>query len=642
VHFTTLPRNYVLGITSREVKTIKPFDEYLYGHPQHRFRSAKDFAVHVASLLLDNRLACRCESCNPKPKSNKKGAKSSSTPQTNPDPIADAVSASPMMDTDYSDPSVNPGVDDDGSTNIVDQLLGQAMQGQAMSVPIAEPTSIHWLLEKEIANLPAYLKSISSGKLYTPRLGEILLVARNLGEEQYVKFDEASGVHKIYDPTLGWVGLPLWEAAVVTQSGSVELTAGLLGPDLGAETDRDDGFRVEPMSEVGNPNKAWSTRYKQVNLFHMRHFSYWQELLGGIDINNIRDFHPTIRHALTAMSSVSLVERFHFSSNGTEARVYCKGIYIGAEFIVKNDVVRFISPIHNNSFGKDVIWIKHIYVSYNLDREPTLGSIHAEGYAYTSDPAHASGDFQRPIPAESLPSPTMRDYGLWYKMEGGNLIRVPYTSLYTRLTGGLYGTGIIGKPTLAKVARGGGARHLGLTEHIMDITYGFEGTRLAREYSQQNDARLQGSGKTWYMAEDRVDQLDLHLINGQDVGHNARFGEPNPTLLQQTHLKAMARARVARQKDPKTTGYDPSATSLIRNCTKNVSEDFISTEVLKETARGFDILKQKGLHKYDPTQNYDILKQQGLDKYSNIRGIDKFESEFTQRTSEADMEDVIP
>jgi hypothetical protein len=54
----------------------------------------------------------------------------------------------------------------------------------------------------------------------------------------------------------------------------------------------------------------------------------------------------------------------------------------------------------------------------------------------------------------------------------------------------LYGTAIIGKPTLAKVARGGGARHLGLNEHIIDITYGFEGTRLARECSQQNDARL--------------------------------------------------------------------------------------------------------------------------------------------------------
>jgi hypothetical protein len=122
---------------------------------------------------------------------------------------------------------------------------------------------------------------------------------------------------------------------------------------------------------------------------------------------------------------------------------------------------------------------------------------------YTTDPAHASGEFQRSVPAESLPCPTMRDYGLWYKMEDGNLIRVPYTSLYTRLTGGLYGTAIIGKPTLAKVARGGGARLLGLNEHIIDITYGFEGTRrLAREYSQQNDARLQSSGKTWYMAED--------------------------------------------------------------------------------------------------------------------------------------------
>jgi hypothetical protein len=148
---------------------------------------------------------------------------------------------------------------------------------------------------------------------------------------------------------------------------------------------------------------------------------------------------------------------------------------------------------------------------------------------YTTDPAHASRDFQRSVPAESLPCPAMRDYGLRYKMKGGNLIRVPYTSLYTRLTGGLYGTAIIGKPTLAKVARGGGARRLGLNEHIIDINYVFEGTRLAREYSQQNDARLQSSGKTRYMAEDdspgpmpASDSQRGRLEAGIDVQHLAQ------------------------------------------------------------------------------------------------------------------------
>jgi hypothetical protein len=612
-----------LETKDRVNKTAKPFDDYVYGHPKHRFRSTKVFAVHIASLLLDNLSNCDCDSC--KPKSNNRGANLSSTPQTSTGLVPNATSSSPMMDSDQSEPSVNPGVDDDGSSNIIDQLLGQAMQGQPMSLAITEPSSIHWLLEKEIANLPAYLKDLPSQKRWIPRLGEIVLVARNVTHDQFIKFDEAAGITKIFDATLGWIGLPVWEAAVVTQSDKKAMTVGLLDPNMSAETDRVDGFRVEPMSEVGNPNKAWSTRYIHVSHFHMRQFSHWQELLGGTDPNNLRNCHPTIRHALTVMSSLSLVERYHFSSNGNEARVWCKGIYIGAEFIVKNDVVRFTSPILNNSIGKEVVLIKHIYVSYNLDREPAPVSIHVEGLAYTTDPQHASGEYQRPIPAESLPSSTMRDYGLWYQMAGGAQIRVPYTNLFTRLTEGVYGVSIIGKPTLTKVARGGGARHLGMNEHIVDITFGFEGARLAREYSQQYDARLKRSGKAWYIAEDRVDQLDLHLINGQDVGHNARFGEFDPAPLQQAHLKAMFRARTARPKDPNISGYDPSAPSLIRNYSKNASIDFISRKELEDTVRG-----------------YDYLEQQGLNKYSNIRGIDKFESEFTQRTSEADMEDDMP
>jgi hypothetical protein len=70
---------------------------------------------------------------------------------------------------------------------------------------------------------------------------------------------------------------------------------------------------------------------------------------------------------------------------------------------------------------------KHIFMSYNLNREPAHGSIHGGGFAYATDPEHASGEFQRPILVVSLPCSIMRDYGLWYKIAGGVRIRVPYT-----------------------------------------------------------------------------------------------------------------------------------------------------------------------------------------------------------------------
>jgi hypothetical protein len=606
-----------LETRDRKNSKKKPFDHYLHGHPHVQFRTGLAVAAHFTSILLNTLPHCACESC----KGKKRDPDSSSTPQTAAPRVLNAASSSPIMDSDYAEFSISTGVDDDGSPNVIDRLLSQAKQGQPMNMAITEPHSMHWLLEKEVAGLPAYLKSIPSNKLWTPRLGEIVLIARNVSEDQFVKFDDEAAVNKIWDPVLRWVGMPDWEAAVVTQVDKRAINANLL--DQNADVD---GFRVEPMSEVGNSNKAWSTRHKYVNHMNMRRFSLWKELLNGADVNS--ECHPTIRYALTAMSSLSVVGRYHFSSNGLEARVYCKGIYVGAEFIVKNDFVRFTSPLHMNSVGKDVIWIKQIYVSYNIDREPSPGSVHVEGVAYTTDPAHASGEFQRPIPAESLPWLPMRDYGLWYKMKDGP-VSVPYTNLLTRLVEGLYSVSVIGKPSLAKVAHGGGAHHLGQKNHVVNITYGVDGVLAGREYSSQHDARInRAEGHTWYLGEDRVDQLDLHLINGQDVGDKARFGfEHNPAPLEQAHIKSMARARGAREKGVKSNGG------------KNVSE-----KELDDMEYSQDFVEQ-GFEEYSNIRGtFDMDKfesEQGLDQHSNLRGVDKFESEFTQRNTDADMDEFI-
>ena len=517
---------------------------------------------------------------------------------------------------DYAQPSGSSGVDQDGTPNVFDQLMDRAKQGQPMSEAITEPHSMHWLLEREIASLPTYLKSIDTSPRYRPRLGEIVLIVRNLKPAQTVKYDEQAEIYKIADEHLGWVGLPQWEAAVVTQVDRKASTAALLDQSSSTHDDSANNFRVEPMSQAGNSNKAWSTRYKNVNHCHTRPFSLWQELLKGADVDDPHECHPTVRNALAAMSSLSTVGRFHFSSTGHEARVYCKGFYLGAEFIVKNDLVRFKSPIHNDSSGKDVILVKHIYMSYNLDREPSLGSLHVEGVGYTTDPHHASGQFQRPIAVESLPSPTMRDYGHWYKMSEDNaVIRLPFTNLLTRLVEGVYMSGVVGKHTFTKVAYGNGALALGMKEHIVDITFGIEGVRAARKYSSQHDARIKRSeGETWYVGEDRVAQLDLHLLNDQDVGDKARFGfESNPTPLQKSDLKAMFRARAARQKGPNKGAQSAPY----------FAGDFATQEQIDNVQYGVDFIEQ------------------GLDKYSNLKALEMFEDEFTKRVADDDWDQFI-
>ncbi|KAI4766007.1 hypothetical protein E4T52_11669 [Aureobasidium sp. EXF-3400] len=633
VDFTSLPTNYVLETRPRATDTGKGSDDYVHGHPKHNFRSAKTFAVHVVALLQNTVQSCRCASCRPDLKPKKSKAESS-TSQTTVPSNPNAGSSSPIMDVDYPEPAVSSGADQDGTDqdgtpNVFDRLMHQAKQGQPMSKEITEPNSMHWLLEREVANLPTYLKSMKISKRYHPRLGEIVLIARNVKDKQNVRdkqnvkdkqsirFDDQSGIYKIHDTRLGWVGLPMWEAAVVTQMDKEAVTAGLLDQNSGNEGADINGFRVEPVSEAGNPNKAWSTRYERVNMFNIRPFSLWQELTNGADVDDPHEFHPTIRNALTAMSSLSVVDRFHFCSSGHEARIYCNGFFLGAEFITSGDVVRFTSPIHIHSFGKDVILVKHIYMSINLNRDPSPGSVHVEGVAYTTDPEHASGQFQRPVPAESLPD-TMRDYGLWYKMSEGNAsITVPYTKLLTRLVEGVYMKVIVGEHTLTKVTHGGGARHLGLIEHIVDITYGIQGVRDAREYSRKHDPRIKrNEGQAWYIGEDRVDQLDLHQLNDQDVGDRARFGfESNPTPLQASQLKAMFRARAARQKGPKVGGNTHSA--LPR------SVDFATQEELDKMQHGIDVVEQ------------------GLDKFSNLRAMAMFENQFTKRVTDADWDKFI-
>jgi hypothetical protein len=59
----------------------------------------------------------------------------------------------------------------------------------------------------------------------------------------------------------------------------------------------------------------------------------------------------------------------------------------------------------------------------------------------------------------------MRDYGLWYKLQDGAPICVPYTNPFNRLVEGIYSSAVVGRTRLGKVAYGGSAQHLTLKEH---------------------------------------------------------------------------------------------------------------------------------------------------------------------------------
>ncbi|THY59749.1 hypothetical protein D6C98_02624 [Aureobasidium pullulans] len=521
-------------------------DPYIFGHPKGSYSSAVLFAPHVVSIIRGNG-SCSCTNCGP----NGSTSNIESTPNAIHDDMEPAFPPTPM-DVDDDEFPVNTNIDEDGTPNVLTQLLDRAWAGEHFGQAIAETGSMHWLLENEAAEFPDYLKRVKRTPRWQFRLGEVVLVARNLKPGDKLRMDDATGILKIFSRAYGPIGLPIWEAAVVTQLYPKSFGIGILDQHGDSQGTAFDGYRVEPVSEIGTNNKPWSTRYQVVDPLNMRPFSHWRELIDNADLNDPHACHPTVRHAMLAMSSVSGVGRYHFTANGQEARLYFKGVYIGAEFLTQGDVVRFSSPQHLNSFGNDVLHIKHMYLYAGLDRDTEPKGFHLQGIGYTVDRAHAHGNFQRPVPVEELPFRSMRGYGLWYKMSADDtIVRVNYARVLTRLGEDNY-MKIMVKHSHTKVASGGGATHMGMPDHVIDLTYGLEGVVAAREHSSKFDPRIDRSiGETFYLADDRVEQLDLQLINGHDVGQKARFGfDSTPQPLQEAHLKSMFRARAARPKAP--------------------------------------------------------------------------------------------
>ncbi|KAI5248035.1 hypothetical protein E4T42_05804 [Aureobasidium subglaciale] len=628
VDFTTLPNNYLLETRSRQNSNQK--DHYVHGHPRGQFRAVGDFAKHIVGLLRRNNLQnCTCPRCPPpaqivNPPQVINPPQVANPPQVinpiqvinlpqviNPiqPPINPTMASSAPMDVDT-------GMDEDGTPNVFEELLFKAKQGERISQAITEPKSLDWLLEREAAGLPAYLESLKTSNRHVPRLGEIVLIARHLEGTQRIVRD--GDVHRIVEPGIGYVGFPVWEAAVVTQVDKRTVTAGLLE---GVNAPR---FRVEPMSEIGNSSKAWSTRYEEVSILNVRPFRFWQQILGEADTNNPKELHPTVRHALTAMASMSVVDRFHFESFGQEVRVYCKGLYVGAEFIVPGDLVQFQMPGLHDSVGLDVIQIQQIYVSIRLDREPHPQSIRVMGCTYTTDPNHSVGQYDRPIPQEELPTPSMRGFGNWYMMQAkDDLTYVPATVLLARLFEDGWYKAIVGTASYSKVAKNGGARHMRMDDDIINMLYGLKGVLPAREFSSKFDARVKDGddGQGWYIAEDRVEQLDLSQVNGQDVGDKARFGFEDPDHLQEHHLQSMFRAYNYR-----------------RQGTKGNYNHTVPAQGKQPMTSGMAGSGMNGLE--EPVSDEPFDEEQAELDHAN-RAMDKFEQEFTSRVTEDDFDAFI-
>ena len=139
------------------------------------------------------------------------------------------------------------------------------------------------------------------------------------------------------------------------------------------------GFRVEPLPDPNGDDKTLSKKTHYVPAHHIRPFVFWQDFMKGIPQ---AEWHPTILHALKVSSSVSLIEKKHLRGKWPNATIFCRGIYLGAEFLSVGDAVRLM-PDNNDKVVTDVVHITAVkYQLSNLDK--ANGDDNDEGHPYDS------------------------------------------------------------------------------------------------------------------------------------------------------------------------------------------------------------------------------------------------------------------
>ncbi|GAB7351770.1 hypothetical protein MBLNU459_g2346t1 [Dothideomycetes sp. NU459] len=608
-----LPTGYRLFGKGREGS--KHIDRYLCGHPKYKFRSTEEFYEHFVHLMANGDAhGCTCKGCTgPGSKRTSTGAVATplstlkSAPSAKPGLLvksdltpSDARLTSKPTATSKQQSASGPlpvqaprlprselleteQVDEEGTPDIWRLLVDELKAKGSLDKPIAEPDSVDWCIEA--GALSEHIREMQSKPRWMPRIGEIVLVVRNLAAGTSILYDDGAKMFNLWDQQLRtFTGFPAWEAAVV-----VELPAKTTAPtieELVSETDHGyqvsySGFRVEPMPEIGNSEKPWSKRSAYVPLHHMRPFNFWREYTEGIPVPKR---HPTLAHAMTATSSFSLLDKFHFKGQWPTATVFCKGIYIGPELILSGDIVRLL-PTQDAERVTDVMQITAIKMKLvNLDDESETGfgeddqdpprwntCIHVSGIAYTTDATRAHGMSKLPLDPKTDVPKSLVDYGSWYRLHHpSKRLEVPFV----RLIGRCYEDSALTSwftPVKHSAPSFSSVNVVNKTkDSSADLSTGLEGIIEARIFGTANDPRIaRAEGKTWLWGDNRVQQLDLHVVHGHDVGANSRYGDEGTegTLPRQAkHLDAMKRAKRAREKGIRgpygSKGEQPEAKNL--------------------------------------------------------------------------------
>lgn len=399
--------------------------------------------------------------------------------------------------------------DEEFTPDTIRSLLDRLKALGTLDQNISETLSMDWLATQ--SSIDVWFKKLSDQPSWIPRRGELVLFVRDLPENCQIDFDSKRSCYRRFDERLNsFVGVPTWEAGIIGQDAEEVVTLG----DILQETKKEQsitysGFRVEPLPEPNQDDKSLTKRYKYLPMHHLRPFCFWKEMLRRV---NVDDWHPTIANAMTVMASVALVGKSYFRGTWPTATVFCRGIFIGSEFIKVGDTVR-LAPGAGNNNVTDFLEVSAIRLKFtNLDTatendsddgHPYNSSIFLTGKAFTFSKERA---YNQTVPSLGRPRPiALNEYDnqLYWLHDPAKTYQVSFNSVLGRC---------YEAPAMSlwfPNVQASGDDPLA----VLDI--GANGIVRARQYSRDSDKRISG-GKAWYWAETRLEALDVRSLNAVD------------------------------------------------------------------------------------------------------------------------------
>lgn len=534
----------------------KHVDRYIYGHPNGQFRSLVEFYPHFKHLMdVGGPAGCGCIKCAGQAKKTKevpaRRLKYFAEPQSNGAQVPAENLISPVKPTGTTkkgrwspedfELSERKDVDFEGTADVYEKLI-KRLKGAGPEVEldetIEERTSPDWrATESSLLNTLKTMRELPS---YAPRIGELVMFVRKLDDTEHLAWDKGSSTFRRVDTqTSTWREAPKWEAGVVTQMPQENIEENDLVTDLDKEQSIIySGFKIEPLSDPGSEAKPYTKQYKHVPLHAIRPLTLWQDCVRSVPE---KYWHPTVKHALTLSSSLCVIDRYRFKGTWPNALVFCHGLYLGSELILVGDTVRLL-PNDRSNIVAEIMTITSIrmrFVNLDFDEDdlaptapaiPYQTAVHITGKVYTSDPSRSfNGVSKKPIvPDSGLMPAELDDFGPWYHyMDPNNpaaRIEVPFSRIMGRCQAYSAASVWLTTPSDIKTEMQPSAfkavntpRHEAI-EDMPLLSRGLTAVKDARKYSQEHDARLTTTEQLWFWADTRIEQLDLHEVNGRFVG----------------------------------------------------------------------------------------------------------------------------